>query len=584
MYNVYNNYLPPRGWFREKERIYMKIKIGTKIVAGYLIIVLLVLLVGGYAIIGLKQINDLNTNIVEKNLPGIMAAKDTQIYTLEKVAALRAFMITGEDTYTKDFLRYAGATRGAIEDSTELYLDEEDKALNEELMKLSIEYDKIAEVIIILKRHDSYEEAVEDMKNKAYPKAQELKVVAEKIISRREANSTEDSLHIKEIYSNIWKLTALLLFIAVVISMVVGISLSKSITKPIKQLVEISKQVAEGDLTKLAATKTKDELALLVEYFNSMIFKLREIITQTAKAAEIVAETSGELSASAEEVSASAQEVSATITEVANTTNQQFSSVEVSSELINEVSNSIKLIASNAKQIDYTSKEALASAEKGMGASQYVVEKMSNIKATTLKTSKVVMELEDSSREIEKIVDTIASIAGQTNLLSLNAAIEAARAGEAGRGFAVVAEEVRKLAEESAQSSKQISDLIIAIQDQIAEVVSSMRLNNQEVESGEEIVITSNKSFEDIYQNITHVVQQITEMTVMSLGVEVHTKEVTENISAIAGLSENTAAAAQEVASSSQEQAAAIEEISNSAYGLAAIAEELRKTISIFKY
>ncbi len=562
----------------------MKLKIGTKIISGYLIIVLLTLLVGGYAIIGLKQINDLNTDIVEKNLPGITAAKDTQIYTLEKVAALNSFLITGEESYTRDFLTFAGKTRHAIENSTEHVTDEEDLALNDELMILSVEYDKIAEVIIVLNRHGRNDEAVADMKNKAYPKVQELKAVAEAIISKREGYSEADLLHIKEIYSSILIMTAAILFIAIAVSAVVGLRLSRSITKPIKQLVGISKQVAEGDLTRLAEINTKDEIAQLVEYFNAMITSLREIITETSRASQIVAETCGGLSAAAEEASASAEEVSATIAEVASTSGRQFASVERSNRIITEVSDSTVIMSSNAGMIKEASREALDSAEKGIASSQIVVEKMENIKKTTEKSSAVIMALETSSKEIEKIVDTIAAIAGQTNLLALNAAIEAARAGDAGRGFAVVAEEVRKLAEESSQSSKQISELIVEIQGQITEAVSSMNTSNLEVESGGEIVSTANKAFEEIYQNITNVVEQISEMAEQTVAMEKNAAEVTGNISEIAELSEATAASAQEVASSSQQQAATIVEISNSAYDLAAIAEELRKTISIFKY
>ena len=562
----------------------MRLKIGTKIISGFLVIVLLLLLVGGYAIIGLKQINDLNTNIVEKNLPGIMKAKDSQIFTLEKVAALRGFMITGEESYTKDFISFAGETRKSIDGSTQLSFDEEDDSLNKELMKLSIEYDKIAEVIIVLRRHGSYDEAVDEMNNKAYPKAQEVKAIAETIISRREMNSEEDSLHIKKIYDNIRKLTAIILIIAIAISAIVGMKLSRSITKPINHLVEISKQVAEGDLTKLASIKTRDELNLLIEFFNSMILNLREIISQTAKATQSVAATSEELSAAAQEVSASAQEVSTTINEVAGTTSQQFLSMEKTNEIINEVAKNIQLINLNVRQINDTSKDTLDSAEKGIKSSQFVVEKMKNIKESTTTTSQVIMALEISSKEIEKIVETIAAIADQTNLLSLNAAIEAARAGDAGRGFAVVAEEVRKLAEQSAQSSNQVSRLILEIQKQINDVVKCTKINNQEVKSGEEIVNKSNQSFEEIYRNITHVVEQITEMTALAAGVEDNTIEVTNNIKSIASLAEETAASAQEVSASSEEQTAATEEISNSAYNLASIAEELRKTISIFKY
>src|SRR5690606_19388157 len=152
--------------------------------------------------------------------------------------------------------------------------------------------------------------------------------------------------------------------------------------------------------------------------------------------------------------------------------------------------------------INISSKNTLDSAQEGILSSKDAVAKMNNLKIYTEKAAEEIFKLDEASKEIEKIVVTISDIAEQTNLLALNAAIEDARAGEAGRGFSVVAEEVRKLAEQSGQSSRQIAELISNIQYEIDETVKAMESNNREVDSGVHSVTESSNKFSDILNEI----------------------------------------------------------------------------------
>lgn len=354
--------------------------------------------------------------------------------------------------------------------------------------------------------------------------------------------------------------------------------------KPIKELINVTEKVASGDLTQKITINTKDEISILANSFNIMTSSLRDVISRAGNVSENVATISQQLSASSEEVSASAEEVASTITQVSITAQNQFDSIEVSRDVMDTMAKNIKNVTTNIGNINISSKNTLDSAQEGILSSKDAVEKMNNLKDSTEKTAEEIFKLNESSREIEKIVVTISDIAEQTNLLALNAAIEAARAGEAGRGFSVVAEEVRKLAEQSSQSSRQIAELISNIQYEINETVKAMESNNKEVKYGVASVTESSNRFSDILNEINIIAGQVEEVTTLTHGVYTNASEVTDSFDIMTDLSRETVDSSSNVAASSQEQTAAMEEIANAAASLATTASELRDSILIFKY
>jgi twitching motility protein PilJ len=269
----------------------------------------------------------------------------------------------------------------------------------------------------------------------------------------------------------------------------------------IMRLLDEMGDLADGDLT-VNATVTEDVTGAIADSINYAIEALRTLVTA--------------INDTATQVSHAAQQSQATAVQLAQASENQAHEISSASAAVNEMAVSIQGVSRNADTLAQEAQRSVDTAKAGTTAVQKTIEGMNTIREQIQETSKRIKRLGESSQEIGDIVELINDIAEQTNILALNAAIQAAMAGEAGRGFAVVADEVQRLAERSADATKQIEALVKTIQTDTNEAVISMEQTTSEVVSGAKLAEdagTALGSIESTAAYLSELVQSISAAT-----------------------------------------------------------------------
>ncbi|MCC5465621.1 methyl-accepting chemotaxis protein [Pelosinus baikalensis] len=374
-----------------------------------------------------------------------------------------------------------------------------------------------------------------------------------------------------------------ILLISLALAAVTAFYIARSIVTPLQKVVHSVELVAGGDLSHTLVADGVLEVNQLVQGVNQMTVALRKIILHAASVAESVAASAEELTASATEVGRASEEVTATIQDVAQSATTQVRLSDESSSIMIEMQAGIADAVQAACEVAGVSERSEQSAEGGLKQVNHAVQLMNNIRQDVGDAAEKINILGEKSRQIGQIVEVITNIAGQTNLLALNAAIEAARAGEQGRGFAVVADEVRKLAEQSQEAAKEIAEIIGAIQSETVQAVDAMDKGSKEVGEGVKVVSASKVAFEEIYVDVKEMRRQVDSILALMDSQLTGSGQVGQSITGIADASRTNAASSQEVAAASEEQNASVHEIVAAVSGLATMASELQEVVHKFK-
>ncbi len=367
-------------------------------------------------------------------------------------------------------------------------------------------------------------------------------------------------------------------FLTVIVIVVITI-----ILKPLVNISQITRQVAEGDLTVSLQTKSKDEIGRLTNNFNTMIVSMRDVLNEVQQMGLNVADTTADMLISMEQAGMVSEQIATTITDLAGGAVTQAEAAGSGSESMQNLVVEMDDITGGVEGTRVLTKEALASVGSGKSKINIQKEKMSDNKVALKNVNHQIELLDHKSNQIGQIVDLISSIAEQTNLLALNAAIEAARAGEQGKGFAVVADEVRKLAEGSSEAAKQISQLIQEIQEGVHETVKEMETSNRIVDELDEAAGNTEMSFEEISLIVDKVTNQIEVMHDATEKVKESTATVNNIIDGIATITESSAAGSEEVAASTEEQSATINMLVTSTQDLKGKTVQLQEIVEHFK-
>lgn len=378
--------------------------------------------------------------------------------------------------------------------------------------------------------------------------------------------------------------TLLVLIIAIVVSAIAVHFIVKGMIRPIDKLKESAVTISKGDLTEKVSITSNDEIGQLGQAFNLMQESLQTLIKKVEVNAEEVASSAEELTANADQTSLATEQVAIAIQEVASSADTQTTNASKNAESLNELSKAILHIAEISSAVTDLSQDATMQADEGGKAVQNTKEQMNSIHQSVSESNTKIQTLHERSQQITSILDVITDIADQTNLLALNAAIEAARAGEHGKGFAVVADEVRKLAEQSQQSAKQIFELVHSIQSDTEQSVRIMAQVTQDVQSGLRVSDEAIAKFQVILTSMREITPQMQEVSSASEQMSASVQEVTAITDELAFSAKENAATSEEVAASTEQQLASMEEINASAQSLSHMADELKLLINQFKY
>ncbi|QXE89329.1 MCP four helix bundle domain-containing protein [Geomonas subterranea] len=341
----------------------------------------------------------------------------------------------------------------------------------------------------------------------------------------------------------------------VLISLVISLRIIASITKPLSHAKLVTADIAGGDLTRRIRGGSNDEIGDICDSINNIVVHFHEVISRVSHNTTQVASTSTELSCAAEQMAAGAARVA-----------EQAATVATASEEMAATSNDI---AVSCTQAAAGSKQANDAAVTGADVVKGTVRGMNQIAEQVRASAVSIGDLGQKSEQIGAIVNTINDIADQTNLLALNAAIEAARAGEQGRGFAVVADEVRALAQRTASATREIGEMIKAVQQQTKGAIGVMQSGVARVEAGTVEAARSGAALEEILQQIGSVTLQVNQIATAAEEQTATTVEISNNIQSINEVVQDTAKNAQESASS--------------ALLLSRLAEEQQKLVGQFK-
>ncbi|WP_019153647.1 methyl-accepting chemotaxis protein [Robertmurraya massiliosenegalensis] len=355
------------------------------------------------------------------------------------------------------------------------------------------------------------------------------------------------------------------------------------VVSPIKTLLSLTGEVAEGDLMVTIPKKSNDEIGHLVGSFEKMVGSLKDIVEKINFASLKIAHSSDQLLENANETNIVSMKISNSIQEVATDTEGQTSGIEKIANAFTDMNEGINKIAGNTEQVSLFSQQATGYACDGEHAVDKTVRQMMLIQNSVSESDTSIQFLQISSQEIVQILNVISDIANQTNLLALNAAIEAARAGDLGKGFAVVAEEVRRLAVQSNQSTEKIATLIEQIQKATEDSVQSMRTVIKDVKKGIEITNDTKEKFSIISQSTSKINLEMESILTAAKYMSASSREITGTMEGISSVARKNTQNSIHVSASSQEQLVAIGEITDSTKVLSNIASDLKGMTKKFK-
>ena len=378
-------------------------------------------------------------------------------------------------------------------------------------------------------------------------------------------------------------LVGLAVVMAIIVA-VISVFVGKAFTDVLNVVSESLAELAEGRFHKIDKFQgRKDEFGLMINSTNTVVDRLSAIVTNIKSSAASVGSSSEELSDMANQISQTAEDVSNAVQEIASGATQQADEIQSASENVGRIGDAVADVQSSTDSLSNLAEKMKEASEVSSNSLSSLQDSSAGMTAKIEEISKTIAATQEAVANINNKVEGIASIATQTNLLSLNASIEAARAGEAGKGFAVVAEEIGKLADDSKEMADDIRkemDILLDQSQAAVQAAEDVKQGNQDQQ------IALGETLDAVNGMLADISSTVGGVKLISQGAdtcESSKNAVVDTMSALSAISEENAASSEETGASMQELSATVTTLAGSASSLKDVAEELNKEMEFFK-
>ncbi len=553
--------------------------IKSKLLFAFSIVIILVILLGIYNISVIMKSNKEARNIVEKELPVLIANEQLALSMANRISTARGYVLFGGDFRDRfDAYTEQGKQNEAV--IREIEVTEE----FDQLIEQTIAWRKLIATDVFDEYDKGNKEVALRNLDASAPMVREIMAGYEKMAKDSEATINEIEQGVMARGEATFHIVIIVTILVILLSVVIAFQSANSITKPIKRVMDRMNKMAQGDLSgEPLESQSKDEVGQLINSTNGMNNNIRQLLNEINNVSGSVTGQSEELIQSSNEVNAAAHQIAVTMQELAIGIEGEARSASELAATMESFTSKVEEANEKGEHIQRSSNEVLTMTSQGSQLMESSSDQMVKIDQIVQEAVRKIQGLDAQSQEISKLVVVIKDIADQTNLLALNAAIEAARAGEHGKGFAVVAEEVKKLAEQVSVSVTDITGIVTSIQYESSSVAESLLGGYVEVERGtEQIKITSN-TFNGITRAVTEMVNHIQIVSENLSDIAANSQEMRGSVEEIAAISEQSAAGVEQTSASSQQTSSSMEEVAGSSDQLAKLAEELNDLVHQFK-
>ncbi|WP_037286941.1 methyl-accepting chemotaxis protein [Saccharibacillus sacchari] len=565
-----------------KKKKDFRFSIKMKLYTGFGLVLALMVAIAGLSYWYMVSSSTSYTQLINEDSASVQSIKNLALSVERQHSQLSEYLLTGNEESLNAYETARADFRQTLQELEPLIPDRDEQQIVAGLDLLQSYFRSAATQMIEFKKQGDTEAYLQTLDNQAVVLNKFSSIALEFAQTKQDFLVTE-AQNTFETASHAKNTVMIISLITVAIGIFISLYISRIISSPLLNLQTAAIKIAKGDLRDTHVNvKNRDEIGELAASFNYMGENLRSLIHEVGSHSKQVALSSDQLSTSADQTGQATEHVAGITEELASGSEVQARQVSSGVALVRHIDNEAQRISQNSSIVVHSATHASGVASEGSEAVRVAVRQMSAVERNVTGLAGRVGQMGERSKEIGDIIAIITSIAQQTNLLSLNASIEAARAGEQGRGFAVVAGEVRKLAEQTALSGQQVSDVIGTLQNDMQFIIDMVAQGSQEVRSGIEAVGTAGRSFALIEQAVTEFTGQIQDVAEAATQMSGETSDVVNAFEEINQISVRMAEGSQSVSASTEEQLASVQEITAASKELANLSHDLRHSVEKF--